>query len=127
MQVLWRIGALAICALIAAGCGGGGDDGDTTLRHDIALLGKAEPPRSPTGPRSVIVPDVRGERIAVATRDLRARGLLIHGRFPGTIGNPNHPTHCVIVSNQAPRGGTHVRHGSSVVAVLGICEKAMRS
>ena len=89
MQLARMIASVAICALIAAGCGGAGNDSDAPSRHEIALLGKAEPPHSGSGPRNVVVPDIRGRRIPAAHRALRARGLLIHGRYPGTIANPS--------------------------------------
>ena len=48
-------------------------------------------------------------------------GLEFSGRYPGTSGNPDLPTRCLIVDSQSPAPGTTMTKGSDVVGTIGVC------
>ena len=65
-------------------------------------------------------------RFGAAVRAIERAGLEQRtSGFPGTLGNPAYGTRRTAVSSEAPRPGSRVERGSTVVIVYGACKRAI--
>ena len=67
------------------------------------------------------VPTIAGQPYTRARHEVERAGLEFSGRYPGTSGNPDLPTRCLIVDSQSPAPGTTMTTGSDVVGTIGVC------
>jgi PASTA domain len=124
-----RVPTILIAAIIAiapAGCGGGDESTTSGLTGAaLAQLNAAAQTQRAEQQRvsevRVTVPAITGEPYGPARRQIDRAGLIFSGRYPGTEGNPDLPTRCLIVDSQSPAAGTEVAKGSIVVGTIGVC------
>ena len=133
MHVFSKVSAivLAAVALIAAGCGSGGD-GTTSTRMSRAEIHAEFGTHAQLHPKvssqMVVVPDVVGKPQAQGARKLHKRGLAVMARFPGRIGNPYLKPECgYTYTHQSPPGGERVPTGSTVFLIQDLCPKFHRA
>jgi PASTA domain-containing protein len=116
---------LAAAVSLFVGCGGG-EGGSTPGLTGPALKQLAAAARSERQAREVSkatvrVPPIAGEPYVDGRHQLARAGLRFSGRYPGTEGNPDLPTRCLVVTSQSPAAGTEVPKGSEVVGTIGVC------
>jgi hypothetical protein len=98
------VAAIAIAALLFAGCG---SSGSSAVAGKTSSGAVAEAHTGGARPKLVVVvPNLVGDRFGAAVREVRQAGLHQGTQgFPGSIGNPTFNGHCKKVVSQAPAGG----------------------
>jgi PASTA domain len=118
------VAAIAIAALLFAGCG---SSGSSAVAGKTSSGAVAEAHTGGARPKLVVVvPNLVGDRFGAAVREVRQAGLHQGTQgFPGSIGNPTFNGHCKKVVSQAPRAGRRLPRGSTVSIVYAICPHAI--
>jgi hypothetical protein len=123
-QAVTGLTAAAITGtLVLPGCGGENDSTPTVTGaalHELNAAARSQRTTTTTA-SEVRVPKVAGEPVVRARHELTQAGLRFSGRFPGTAGNPDLPTSCLVVTAQGTAPGTRVPEGSEVVGTIGVC------
>jgi beta-lactam-binding protein with PASTA domain len=113
-------------AAVASACGGGDDEqtsglSGTALTQLTAAAREQQAELQRTSDAKVTVPTIAGQPYTRARHEVERAGLEFGGRYPGTLGNPDLPTRCLIVDSQSPAPGTTMTKGSQVVGTIGVC------
>jgi hypothetical protein len=125
--------AIAILAAVAPSIFGSGSTDNAAARQptraelrDLSAAASSEQAyRARHRGRRVVVPNIAGDHYWDALHRLHRHGLRLQGRFPGTLGNPALPGHCIIISTQSPAAGEHLPRGSAVTGVMGLCKASI--
>jgi PASTA domain-containing protein len=123
--------SLAVALItLALGCGSAGRPTSAhaltpselkPLRH-AAAQGRAYRLKNRPASRMVRAPDLVGKPFRQALQTVHAAGLRQRvSMFPGTLSNPGFSGRCVRITAQAPRAGTKVPAGSTLVITYGAC------